>query len=59
MDFLLPQPGDQDYVPGRWVYLNTDGVSESFLTKFEALEAGLAAKHPDGFSVHQVAALDI
>lgn len=41
MDFLLPQPGDQDYVPGTWVYLTEDGVSEGFLTKFDALVASL------------------
>jgi hypothetical protein len=57
--FLAPQPGDQDYVPGRWVYLSQEGVSQGYLTKFDALSAGLAAKVPGGYSVHQVAALDL
>jgi hypothetical protein len=57
--FLAPQDGDQDYVPGRWVFLHDGGVSEGYLTKFDALSAGLDAKLPNGFSVHQIAALHI
>ena len=50
------QPGDQDYVPGVWVYITDDGVSEGFLTKFDALSASLGK---GGARIVQVHALDI
>lgn len=60
------QPGDQDYIPGTWVFLTADGASEGYLTKFDALmgatEYGKVARaqgKDPGARVVQVSALEI